>query len=209
MDRQSVYIVLTHTGTLFTRVIRTFTGAPYNHASIAFDPELTELYSFGRRNPNNPLTGGFVREDIRSGIYGKFPNTTCVVYELRVSGREAAKMKRVLGLFIRKQNKLRYNLAGVIGIALNRPVETGNAYFCSQFVAELLHRSGVRLWDKPPALVAPDDFRRCGLRPVYMGKLSAYEPGRAGQAAAAVAAAGPERAELPVGLMAGNGTSVG
>ena len=53
-DERSIYILLTNTGTLFTRVIQTYTRAPYNHASISFDRELTELYSFGRKHPSNP-----------------------------------------------------------------------------------------------------------------------------------------------------------
>ncbi|RRJ62685.1 hypothetical protein EHV15_06820 [Paenibacillus oralis] len=174
---RSVYILLTNTGTLFTRVIKGYTGAPYNHASISFDRELSELYSFGRKNPNNPLNGGFVKEDIKTGTFSKYPNTTCVLYELRVTGREVEKMERVLQLFIRKRKKYLYNLLGVIGIVLKEPVEFSNSYFCSQFVAEILERSGIKLWDKLPALVTPDDFRRCDrLKLVYEGKLSEYEP---------------------------------
>lgn len=174
---RSVYILLTNTGTLFTRVIKGYTGAPYNHASISFDRELSELYSFGRKNPNNPLNGGFVKEDIKTGTFSKYPNTTCVLYELRVTGREVEKMERVLQLFIRKRKKYLYNLLGVIGIALKEPVEFSNSYFCSQFVAEILERSGIKLWDKLPALVTPDDFRQCGrLQLIYEGKLSKYEP---------------------------------
>lgn len=175
---RSVYILLTNTGTLFTRVIKGYTGAPYNHASISFDRELSELYSFGRKNPNNPLNGGFVKEDIKTGTFSKYPNTTCVLYELRVTGREVEKMERVLRLFIRKRNKYLYNLLGVIGIVLKEPVEFSNSYFCSQFVAEILERSGIKLWNKLPALVTPDDFRQCNrLKLIYEGKLSEYEPG--------------------------------
>ncbi len=175
---RSVYILLTNTGTLFTRVIKGYTGAPYNHASISFDRELSELYSFGRKNPNNPLNGGFVKEDIKTGTFSKYPNTTCVLYELRVTGREVEKMERVLRLFIRKRNKYLYNLLGVIGIVLKEPVEFSNSYFCSQFVAEILERSGIKLWNKLPALVTPDDFRQCDrLKLIYEGKLSEYEPG--------------------------------
>ncbi|MED4957924.1 hypothetical protein ABEO75_13185 [Paenibacillus macerans] len=174
---RSVYILLTNTGTLFTRVIKGYTGAPYNHASISFDRELSELYSFGRKNPNNPLNGGFVKEDIKTGTFSKYPNTTCVLYELRVTGREVEKMERVLRLFIRKRNKYLYNLLGVIGIVLKEPVEFSNSYFCSQFVAEILERSGIKLWNKLPALVTPDDFRQCNrLKLIYEGKLSEYEP---------------------------------
>ncbi|UQZ34070.1 hypothetical protein C2I18_11335 [Paenibacillus sp. PK3_47] len=171
----SVYILLTNTGTLFTRLIQGYTRAPYNHASISFNRELSELYSFGRKHANNPLNGGFVREDIKTGTFSKYPNTTCVLYELKVSGREVEKMKRVLHIFIRSRQKYLYNILGVIGIALKEPVEFSNSYFCSQFVAEILDRSGIKLWNKLPALVTPDDFRQSSrLRLVYEGKLSEY-----------------------------------
>lgn len=174
----SVFILLTNTGTLFTKMIKSYTRAPYNHASISFNRELSELYSFGRKKPGNPLNGGFVREDIKTGTFSKYPNTTCVIYELQVSEREVEKMKRVLQLFIKQRNKYLYNILGVIGIALKEPVEFSNSYFCSQFVAEILERSGIKLWNKLPALVTPNDFRQSNrLHLIYEGKLSDYHAG--------------------------------
>ncbi len=176
-SQASVYILLTDTGTLFTKSIKNYTGAPYNHASISFDRELRELYSFGRKNPSNPLHGGFVKEDIFTGTYSKYPKTTCVIYELKVTHRDVQKMKRVLNVFIRSGSKYMYNLLGLIGVTLNEPIEFSNSYFCSQFVAEILQRSGIKLWDKLPALVTPDDFRdheRLAL--IYEGSLFEYEP---------------------------------
>jgi hypothetical protein len=174
---RSVFILLTNTGTLFTKMIQSYTGAPYNHASISFDRELSELYSFGRKHPNNPLDGGFVRENIQTGTFSKYPNTTCVIYELQVTERETKKMKRVLQIFIRSRQKFMYNLLGVIGVALKEPIEFSNSYFCSQFVAEILQRSGIKIWDKLPALVTPDDFRQSEqLKLIYEGKLSDYKP---------------------------------
>lgn len=174
---RSVFILLTNTGTIFTRVIQSYTKAPYNHASISFDRELSELYSFGRKHPHNPLDGGFVKEDIKLGTFSKYPNTTCVLYELKVSEREIEKMKRVLQVFIRSKEKFMYNLLGVIGVALKEPVEFSNSYFCSQFVAEVLQRSGIKIWDKLPALVTPDDFRQSErMHLIYEGKLSEYQP---------------------------------
>jgi hypothetical protein len=44
-------------------------------------------------------------------------------------------------------------------------------------VAEILQRSGIKLWNKLPALVTPDDFRQSDrLKLVYEGKLSDYKP---------------------------------
>ncbi|WP_102349058.1 hypothetical protein [Bacillus sp. Marseille-P3661] len=172
-----VYILLTDTGTLFTKSIKKYTKAPYNHASISFDKDLNELYSFGRKNPNNPINGGFVKEDIKTGTYSKYPNTTCVIYQLDVTKREVEKMRRVLNVFKRSQSKFLYNLLGVVGVSINEPIEFSNSYFCSQFVSEILHRSGIRLWDKLPALVTPDDFRNSErLKLVYEGKLFEYPP---------------------------------
>jgi hypothetical protein len=171
-----VYILLTDTGTLFTKSIKKYTKAPYNHASIAFDEELNDMYSFGRKKPNNPINGGFVKEDIFTGTYGKYPETTCVIYKLAVSERDMEKMKRVLNVFIKNQKKFLYNLLGVLGVSLNEPIEFSNSYFCSQFVAEVLFRSGIKLWDKLPALITPDDFtKHKDLELVYEGKLFEYK----------------------------------
>ncbi|MEI5906773.1 hypothetical protein WAK64_06840 [Bacillus spongiae] len=175
--KKKVYILLTDTGTLFTKSIKKYTKAPYNHASIAFDYELLELYSFGRKQPDNPLNGGFVKEDIFKGTYSYYPNTTCVVYELTVSERQVEKMKRILNVFIKNRRKWSYNLLGVLGITLKEPVEISTSYFCSQFVAEILRRSGIQLWDKIPALVTPDDFRdHPDLHLLYEGYLFEYGP---------------------------------
>ncbi len=171
-----VYILLTNTGTLFTKSIQSYTKAPYNHASISFNRELTEMYSFGRKNPNNPLNGGFVKEDIWTGTYSKYPDTTCVIYELQVTPRQIERMKRVLQFFIKNEKKYMYNLLGILGITLHEPIEFSNSYFCSQFVAEVLNRSGIPLWDKLPALITPDDFRQHEqLRLLYEGRLFDYE----------------------------------
>ena len=57
---KTIYIILTETGSLLSRAIQVYTQKNFNHVSIAFDPELKEMYSFGRKYENNPLIGGFV-----------------------------------------------------------------------------------------------------------------------------------------------------
>lgn len=172
-----VYIMLSDTGTLFSNLIKRYTKAPYNHASISFDPQLKQMYSFGRKKPKNPLYGGFVKEDIFTGTYSRYPETTCVIYELPVTEREVKKMNRILDVFIRNDEKYLYNFLGIMGVTLNEPVEFSNSYFCSQFVAEILNRSGIKLWDKLAALVTPDDFRNNDrLELIYEGKLFEFGP---------------------------------
>lgn len=63
-NEKEMYILLTDTGTLLSKLIKCFTNAPYNHVSIVFDKRLDEVYSFGRKEPRNPFIAGFIREDV-------------------------------------------------------------------------------------------------------------------------------------------------
>ena len=40
---KKIYVVLSHTGTLLSRIIRLNTGAEYTHASIALDENLRKI----------------------------------------------------------------------------------------------------------------------------------------------------------------------
>lgn len=44
-----LYIVVSQTGTYFSRLLRAVNREPYNHVSIGLEPELKRLYSFGRQ----------------------------------------------------------------------------------------------------------------------------------------------------------------
>lgn len=174
-EKDKIYILLTDTGSLLTRAIKQYTQAPYNHASIAFSKNLDEMYSFGRKYPINPVYGGFVREDVYQRYARYFPNTTCALYELQVDERTTEKIKRVIEVFQTKPSRYTYNFMGLIGVVFNYPIEITASYFCSQFVAEVLKRAGVVLWDKPTALVTPEDFRQNEhFRLVYEGALLHY-----------------------------------
>jgi hypothetical protein len=173
--KRNVFILLTHTGSVLTNIIKKYTKAPYNHTSIAFDIELRELYSFGRLHPNNPFIAGFVKEDIRSGTFAKFEETIFSLYSFEVSEETYQKMIEVIKEFEREKEKFKYNLLGLIGVMANRPIKRRNAYFCSQFVATVFERCGIEFFDKPASLVRPDDFIKSGkLKFLYHGKLKNY-----------------------------------
>ncbi|MFR7463045.1 MAG: tyrosine-type recombinase/integrase [Clostridia bacterium] len=55
---KKIYIVLTHTGTTLSKIIKTYTKDEFSHVSIALDNKLQEMYSFGRLHPYNPFWGG-------------------------------------------------------------------------------------------------------------------------------------------------------
>ncbi|HZG58405.1 hypothetical protein [Paenibacillus sp.] len=172
---QDIYILLTDTGTYFTRLIKAFTAAPYNHASIALDAGLKELYSFGRKRPTDPWRAGFIEEDIAEGTYRHFPETRCALLRYRVTKRQRAAIARTIRRFQERKDGLRYNFIGLFGVLLGFELAPRDAYFCSQFVSEVLRRGEAALWDRPSALVAPNDFlQHPALERVYEGYLRDY-----------------------------------
>lgn len=173
----SIYVLLTDTGTRFTTLIKQFTNAPYNHASVALDDGLNELFSFGRKHAANPFIAGFVEEDVCEGTYRLFPNTRCKLLRLNITDRQREDAEQFIRFLQRERDNYRYNLIGLFGVLLKRDLKRKNAYFCSQFVAETLKRSGIKLWDQAPALVTPDDFlHHPDFETVYEGLLHDYPP---------------------------------
>lgn len=160
---------------MFSKAINIYTREPYTHVSIALDKNLHELYSFGRIRPYNPVLGGFVQEDISGGTYKRFPKTRCALYSLKITNKQFKHLKRELNRFKKESDKYGYNLLGVVTAAFNYPIHRENRYFCSQFVSELLLKSGIKLIDKNPSLTAPMDFIGSGeLECIYEGYLRTY-----------------------------------
>ena len=172
MGEKQVYILLTKTGSLLTKMIKLYTKKPYNHASIAFDRNLSEVYSFGRKTARNPFIGGFVMEDVRNGL---FKQADCALYSITVSDDQIQNMKHYLQDIEARKKQYRYNFLGLFGVMLNKPLKRKNAFFCSQFVAFVLMESAIMDFEKPLALIAPHDLQSVpAVQLVYEGKLKAY-----------------------------------
>lgn len=170
---ESIYLVLTATGTLFSRCIGFYTKERYNHVSLCLDSGINEFYSFGRKIRWFPLIGGFVVERIDSGLFKAFGNTTCVIYRLEICDEKYEVLKQSVDTFISNKKKYGYNLLGLLGVMLNMPFKRKNKYFCTQFVSAVLQECGIHDFGKDPSLVTPHDFYDITeLVPVYEGKLS-------------------------------------
>ena len=172
---RTIYIVLTQTKTYPARAIKLYTKEPFAHASIAFDENLEEMYSFARRGKYNPFNAGFIREYIDRGVFGRFKSTRCSIYRLYITERQYQNLRKEIDIFVRNKNSYSYNYLGLIAAAFNIPVRSKSRYFCSQFVAYVLEKSGINIFSKSYALVKPRDIRTNPyLIPVYEGMLSQY-----------------------------------
>lgn len=176
LKKKKIYILLTDTGTLLSRVVRTYTREPLNHASISFDHDLQEVYSFGRRTPDNLFDGGFVRENVYGGLFINERRTTnCAIYSCTVDETTYYRIRKQIRWFEKHQDQFKYNFLGLFAIVLNKKFERKKAYFCSQFVTTVFHDNGVSLVNKPAFFVTPGDLRRSeSLHLLFQGCLSDY-----------------------------------
>ncbi|WP_238652526.1 hypothetical protein [Paenibacillus piscarius] len=169
---KDIYIVLTGTGTAFSGLIKWFTKAELNHASIAFDCELREVYSFGRKKVHNPFIAGLIHENF---IHPFYRSADCAIYQLRVTTEQYEKMYNHVQGMMQNQERYKYHLLGLIGVLLNIRFDRENAFFCSHFVASVLEETAVQPVAKPSCFVTPEDFASslCAHK-IFSGKLSYY-----------------------------------
>lgn len=157
-DERSVYILLTRSGTYFSRLIHRMTAADYTHVSICLDGELQHFYSFGRKSDIFLFPAGFVREDLQGGVFRRFSQMPCALYELRVPPEVYRQLElRIEGMYD-AADVYHYSCLGVVLCKLELAYQRQHHYFCSQFVADLLQRSGALEFTKAASLVQPGDF---------------------------------------------------
>ncbi|HVJ47817.1 hypothetical protein [Desulfitobacterium sp.] len=158
MSSKYIYLVFTKTGTWLSKLISTVSQMKYAHSSISFDNSFTKMYSFGRVNPDNPFSGGFVVENLYEGVY-KDSQCECLIYRIRVTVEQLFLLQEQVEKFQSEQDKYRYNFLGLFGILLNKPlIQRKNHYFCSQFVSEILLNSNVFHSERIPELIKTDEL---------------------------------------------------
>lgn len=172
MMSKKIYIVLTKTNTVLSRIIHLYTQTQFTHASIAFDDRLSEMYSFGRKKETNPFIGGFVHENPSSTMMS---NAKCIIFCCDVTEEQYIFMKQQVAHYQCNKNYYKYNFIGLFGVACGFRLNRENAFFCSQFVSTLLERAGLSLNGQPPCLMKPTDLANLSfLHKYYVGTMRQY-----------------------------------
>ncbi|WP_297136592.1 hypothetical protein [Terrisporobacter sp.] len=172
---KKIYIVTTYTGTFLSFLIRKISKSPYAHISLSLNKELSPMYSFGRLNPKTPLFAGFVEENINEGLYEIKTDALCRVYSLDVKYIEYEKLRQNIEKVNNNRNRYNYDILALIYLSFNKSRESEYKYVCSHFVADMLYKSDVHIFDKSPSLVKPEDFyNNANLQLEYEGLLCNY-----------------------------------
>lgn len=155
---KTIYILLTRSGTLLSRLVHLFTGDSFTHASISFEPTLQPLYSSARKNGETMFPAGPCREYFHRGFFHKNRNIPCALYEIKVSQEQYEQALLETDWIISRSDEYRFNILGLLLCRLNIPLRREKKFFCSQFVAEILRRSDALSLPKVPSLMRPMDY---------------------------------------------------
>ena len=173
-----VYVVVMHTGSVVSTVIKKATGDLYSHASISFDPSLTNMYSFGnKRIKGKAFANGFKKEDIHNEFFSS-RNIPYAMYMVPVTKEELVAMKKRLDYFVQNENKFSFDMIGLVKIFFGIADNPENRYFCSRFVMDVLNAGRpADPYTQEESLVKPQDLAETNFaRYVMGGYLKDYNP---------------------------------
>lgn len=139
---KTIYILLTRSGTLLSNLVYRLTGARYTHASLAFDEDLSCLYSSTRKNGYTMFPAGPSREYLDRGVFRLRPEAPCALYALEVSEEAYIRARRRANHMMAHGKLYRFNVLGLVLCAMHIRWQRRRHYFCSQFVSDVLEKSG-------------------------------------------------------------------
>lgn len=157
---KSVYIMLTRSETILSKLVYLITKDAYTHASLSFDPDLATFYSSSRKNGRTLFPAGPCRESPNSGYFQRHGHIPCIVYELHVSEEAYEAAKREVTAIMAEADRYHFNIIGLLLCRMGIPYHRKHAFFCSQFVSEILERSHALELPKDTSLMRPMDYAR-------------------------------------------------
>jgi len=170
---KKIYIVLTYTGTILSKIVKLYTKKEFSHVSIALDTNLNEMYSFGRKNPYLALPAGFVHENKNLGTFKRFKRTKTAIYSMQVTNEQYERLQEIIWEFEQNKDNFHFNILGLITAMIRLKLKRERHLYCAEFVKYVLEKSNIKT--NLPICVRPDDFQKIdGINIVYNGILKDY-----------------------------------
>lgn len=157
---KTIYILLTRSNSVLSRLIHIATDENYTHVSISFEKSLQPLYSSSRKNGRTIFPAGPCIEEFHRGYYKRNLFIPCALYELQVSDEVYFMAKQEVEQIINHSANYRYNIIGLLLCQMNIPFHRERHFFCSQFVGEVLYRSHALRMKKDTSLIHPCDYMK-------------------------------------------------
>ncbi|MGL4790419.1 MAG: hypothetical protein ACRCW1_03330 [Anaerotignaceae bacterium] len=150
ISTKHISIILSKQNSFYSKGLFWITGRKYTHASIRLEEMGDSFYSFNLK--------GF-SEEYPKLFYSKYTDIS-VMYQLEVSQEVYDHVRKRLEAMIENRSTYTYSSIGVFLCIMGISHRFGKAYFCSQFVAELLINSGALPAHRSPSLFLPNGLEK-------------------------------------------------
>ncbi len=175
MKENYIYVIVSQTGTILSRIINKLTGAEYCHSSVGLDASLDTMYSFGRVWAYNPFWGGYVKESVKYGTFKRFSKTKAVIMRLPIDEELHARIQKDLEEGYEHRKEYGYNYIGLILAGFHKKHSRKNRFYCSEFVQDVLLRFKICPENLIPEVARPIDFLNAFKdTAIYQGSLKEY-----------------------------------
>lgn len=161
-NNPKLYVLLTDTGTGFSKLSKWITEDPYNHVSLALDAELDHVYTYALKTSHNGSRGGLKREtlDILKGARYS-------LYEMTVTPEMYQKVVQRIDELESRIEETRYNHFGLLNALTGKVLiksEGMDAMICSHFLAAILAEVGVEFFkNRDHSTIKPYEFAKSKL----------------------------------------------
>lgn len=172
---RKIYVVLMHTDTIPSKLVKLFTRYKYSHVAISLDKSCYTTYSFGRKDLKNILNGGFSIQNKDGEFFKKFNGAICKIYEVEVQDSQYEMVQKMLTDMENNKDIYKYDFLGIILRFFKLPITFKNKFVCSYFVAYILERANICAFEQEACLVVPKNFEDLdGFNEIYMGSYMKY-----------------------------------
>lgn len=137
IDYNYIYVAFLVTNTNMGKLIRVFTRNQYSHVTLAFDRELSKMYSFARYHVNSPISGGFVVE-LPERYLCNNSDVMVKLCKLPVTKEEYERIRQEITFFHNNRKEMLYNTLNAVLSLLRKRLKMKNTYTCLEFVTHLL-----------------------------------------------------------------------
>jgi len=152
MKYRKIYVLMTQYPGRDAKFLRWYTGFPYTHTSVGLEEDMDTFYTF--------ISKGYLVERITRYEKPGRPSFPCALYEIAVTEEVYERVKIMVHDYKARKKMLKYSTLGLVMCFLRIPFERKNHYFCSQFVAEVLHKCKVLKLKKRSTLYLPRDISK-------------------------------------------------
>jgi hypothetical protein len=134
---KDIYIIFSSTPYKMGKFIRAFTGEKFNHASIMFDENMLDAYTFGRRHIDTPFYGGIIKDSV-SRYRHKNRNANVTICKIQAEDNEYDNALNTAREMYFNRERYVYNLFSAAISLTKKRWYIEDSFTCVEFCAYIL-----------------------------------------------------------------------